>query len=367
MKKVLFVASVPGHIIAFHLPYLKWLKENGYQVHIAVQGNREIPYCDKKYDLPFERSPLKKNNIKAYLKLKKIMKVNEYDIIHCHTPVASILTRLAARNSRKKKGTKVIYTAHGFHFFKGAPLINWLIYYPLEKLMAHYTDVLITINHEDYERAKRFKAKQIKYIPGVGIDLKKFDLPQLNRDEKRKELGLSSDDIVLLSVGELNKNKNHEIIIRALAQIENKDIKYCIAGIGSRQEYLVDLARRLHVETKVKFLGHRPDIAEVYQCVDIFCFPSLREGLPVSLMEAMASGLPCIASRIRGNTDLMRDGEGGILCNNNIKEYMNAIEYLVSHPALRNRMDGTNRESIKPYSLIRILKNTTDLYTSITR
>ena len=233
-KKVLFTATVvKTHINVFHLPYLKWFKEQGYEVHVAAKNDfiNEpciIPNCDKHYDINFARFPFSKANIKAYKQLKKLIQENNYDIIHCHTPVAGVLTRLAAKNN---KNTTVIYTAHGFHFFKGAPLINWLIYYPVERFCAGFTDKLITINREDYERAKRFKLRKngkVYYVPGVGIDLEKIQNLKVDVKQKKAELCIQENTPVLLSVGELNKNKNHEIVLQALNKIKDKNFIYLI-------------------------------------------------------------------------------------------------------------------------------------------
>ena len=191
-KKVLFTATVvKTHINVFHLPYLKWFKEQGYEVHVAAKNDFVnepciIPNCDKFYDINFARFPFSKANIKAYKQLKKIITENNYDIIHCHTPVAGVLARLAARNCKK---TTVIYTAHGFHFFKGAPLLNWLIYYPVERFCARFTDKLITINKEDYERAQHFKLRKngkVYYVSGVGIDIEKIRNTKVDVQPKEK-------------------------------------------------------------------------------------------------------------------------------------------------------------------------------------
>ena len=195
MKKVLFTATVDSHILQFHLPFLKLFKDNGYEVHVATNGNEEIPYCDVKHVIPFERSPYKISNLKAIKELKNVINEEKYDIIHTHTPMGSVVTRLAAKKARKRYHTRVIYTAHGFHFYKGAPLLNWLVYYPVEKYLSKYTDTLILINEEDYNLAKKKfnkRCNNIEYVPGVGIDEKKFDFI-MNNDEKnelRKSLGI---------------------------------------------------------------------------------------------------------------------------------------------------------------------------------
>ena len=310
-KKVLFTATVvKTHINVFHLPYLKWFKEQGYEVHVAAKNDFVnelciIPNCDKFYDINFARFPFSKVNIRAYKQLKKIITENDYDIIHCHTPVAGVLTRLAARNS---KNTTVIYTAHGFHFFKGAPLLNWLIYYPVERFCARFTDKLITINKEDYERAKKFSLRNdgnVYYVPGVGIDIEKIRNTKVDVQQKKKELGIPENIPVLLSVGELNKNKNHIVVLNALSKLQEKRFVYLICGRGILKEYLEEKIKELRLNNNVKLLGYRNDITEILKIANLFIFPSKREGLPVSLIEAMAAGLPAIASNVRGNRDLI--------------------------------------------------------------
>lgn len=311
MKKVLFVATVVGHINAFHIPYLKWFKEHGWKTHVAAHAENireeQIDYCDVFHEICFTRTPFTLNNIKAYYKLKNVIANNCFDIIHCHTPTGGALARLAAMHTRMCGYTKVIYTAHGFHFYKGAPLLNWLTYYPIEKFLSRYTDVLVAINKEDYEIAKNnMYAKKTEYIPGVGIDVEKIQNIKVDRNKKRGELGIPADAFVLISVGELNKNKNHEIVIRALKAINSQDnIHYIIAGQGILRRHLLDLVESYGLMDKVHLLGFRSDVIELLKSSDYFVFPSLREGLPVALMEAMACDLPVIGSKIRGNRDLI--------------------------------------------------------------
>jgi glycosyltransferase involved in cell wall biosynthesis len=373
MKKVLFVATVVKlHIMVFHLPYLEWFKKNGFEVHVAARNDYEnkdeckIPFCDRYYDLPFERSPLKNNNFYVQKKLKKLIEINKYDIIHCHTPIAGALTRLVARKSRKN-GTNIIYTAHGFHFYKGAPIKNWLIYYPIEKWLSRYTDVLITINNEDYQRAKKsFKAERVEYIPGVGLDTKKFTNVTIDKSAKRKELGLPEDALVLLSVGELNKNKNHEIVIKALVQLNNSKIHYVICGQGPLEQYLIEVANKVGLDNRVKLLGFRSDIAEICKAADIFAFPSSREGLPVSLMEAMAAGLPVVCSNTRGNTDLIEDGKGGYLVEpDDVEGFAKAINRLILNPELRRVMGQHNLEAVKRFDIDNISKDMARIYQTV--
>ena len=342
-KKVLFVATVvKTHINTFHLPFLKMFKEYGWEVHVAAKNDFVdepcvIPNCDRHFDIDFARSPFSKSNIKAYKQLKQIIETNHYDIIHCHTPVAGVLTRLAARTA---KGTTVIYTAHGFHFYQGAPLINWLVYYPVERVCGKFTDKLITVNQEDYDRANSWRLRnngKIYYVPGIGVDLEEIQNISINKVQKKKEIGISNDVKVLLSVGELNKNKNHEIIIRVLSKLTNKNFIYLICGNGELKEYLKNLAKELGVSDKA----------------DLFLFPSKREGLPCSLIEAMACGLPCVASDVRGNKDLLRSDN---LCKSNKEEeWLRLLNKAFCEKILVNELQDI-------YGVSHIKKNMQDIY-----
>lgn len=370
--KVLFVATVvKSHINVFHIPYLKMFKEMGWETTVCARNDFEdpnecvIPYCDKYYDMPFERFPIKLNNLKVYKELKKLIETEKYNIIHCHTPTGGVLARLAAKNQRKN-GTRVIYTAHGFHFFKGAPIVNWLLFYPVEKYCSNFTDTLITINKEDYELAKKkMKAKQIEYIPGIGVDIDKFSTLQINKFEKRKELGMSDDSIVILSVGELNKNKNHITVIEALKN-SNDNIHYVIAGRGIYENILIKKAKEFGINDRVHLIGFRNDIAEIYKIADIFVFPSYREGLSVALMEAMANKLPVVCSRIRGNIELINENKGGFLCtSSDSSEFAERINELAVNKELRNRFGKYNAEKIKQFSIDNVMKTMKRIYSEV--
>lgn len=362
--KILYVTTISNTVNAFLIPHIKMLADSGHQVDVAFKIEQEVKEeihnigC-KIYNINFNRNPLKKENYRAYSELKKLVEREKYDIVHCHTPVASLCTRLACRNI---KDTRVFYTAHGFHFYKGAPIKNWLIYYSIEKLLSRYTDTIITINKEDYERAKTFYAKRVEYIPGVGLDLKKFNR-KVDKKEKRKELGIKEDDFLILSVGELNKNKNHEIVIRAIAKSNNINIKYIICGVGSLKEYLENLIKKLGLENQVQLLGYRKDIVELNKISDLFVFPSKREGLPVSVMEAMASGLPVIASNIRGNRDLIDNKKGGYLFeSNNEKELLYYLNKIIVNTKKIKEFSKYNKEKIKIFEESNILKEINKIY-----
>lgn len=370
--KILFVATVvKKHIMEFHIPYLEFFKSNKWETAVAARNDYEnaeeckIPFCDSYYELPFERFPFHFNNIIAYRKLKKIIDTEEFDIVHCHTPVGAMIGRLACIRARKK-GTKVIYTAHGFHFFKGASLTNWLFFYPIERLAARFTDLLITINQEDYNRAKKFKAKEIVYVPGVGIDLQKFSADKKERKTKRQELGIRDDDIVFLSVGELIPRKNHEIVLRAIAELKDnvnyKHIHYVICGSGILYDQLVKLTCELGIKEKVSFLGYRNDIAEICNVSDVFVFMSKQEGLPVALMEAMACGLPVVCSNVRGNTDLVKNGVNGYVVDINLNDLVQCLSTICSNDNGLPTLAINALQSIKKYDILEVKEEMRIIY-----
>jgi len=352
MKKVLFVASVMGHFKAFHMPYIEYFKEKGYQVEAAAKPREGLTVCEIQHNIDFERQPFKLKNIAAYKKLRRIIKDGGYDIIHCHTPVAAMMTRLAARKVRNA-GTRVIYTAHGFHFFKGAPIKNWLMYFPVEWICSFLTDTLITINKEDFDFAKKhLHAKNTYYVPGVGVNVERFKNAEVDCEKKREELGIPKNSIAVLSVGELNSNKNHETVLRAIAALSRKDIVYVICGKGGKKEYLENLAKELGMENQLILAGYRTDVHEIYKCCDIFAFPSKREGLPVSVMEAMASGLPCVVSNIRGNSDLIQNNKNGFLYSPlDVSKFADGIKKLAESKDLRDSFAQQGKLLVRHFTL----------------
>jgi len=376
-KKALVVTTVASTIDQFCMSDISILnKSNSIQVAANfIIGNNTSSERIKEFkkelkekniainEMNFNRNPFSKDNFLAYKEIKKLINDNSFELIHCHTPVAAMLVRLAAKKARKK-GTKVIYTAHGFHFFKGAPIKNWMLFYPIEKWLARYTDVLITINKEDYKRAKKcFKAGKVEYIPGVGIDTKKFNEVVIDKSAKRKELGVPDDAFVVLSVGELNKNKNHETVIKAISKLNNSNIHYVICGQGSLEDYLKDLIKELGLEKQVKLLGYRRDISEISKASDVFVFPSFREGLSVALMEAMALGLPVICSKIRGNVDLIEEGKGGYLVEPGcIDRFAKYIDKLISDNQLRSELARNNFKQIEKYSIDNVISDMEEIY-----
>jgi len=359
-KKVLFVATVvKTHIMEFHVPYLQMFQNMGWETAVAARNDYEdpadcvIPFCDQYYDIPFARIPWKKDNIRAYKDLKKIIDEGGFDLIHCHTPVGAMIARLAAADARKR-GTKVIYTAHGFHFFKGAPLVNWLAYFPAEWLLGGLTDILITINREDYAFArKHIRARRIEYVPGVGIDTARFSAKSHDREEKRQELGFSEEDFLAITVAEMTKNKNHTTVLKALALLKDRPeyahIHYLICGRGQQWPALEEEAKQLGISDHVVFLGYRHDVPQLCCSSDLFVFMTLREGLPVALMEAMGCGLPTICQNIRGNNDLIDDGVEGDFIANTPQAVADAILVHYRDPERRRWMGSAATQKVAQF------------------
>lgn len=370
MKKVLFVATITRHVVSFHVPYLQMFKEKGYEVHVASKGEEEIKYCDKHFNIPFERFPLNPKNLKAYKELKKIINDNQYKIIHCHTPVGGVITRLAARKARKQYNTKVIYTAHGFHFYKGAPLLNWIIYYPIEKICSKWTDCLITITNEDFELAKRKfeKCKKIEHVCGVGLNTDRFDIEITEEDleELRKEIGIEKDNIVLTYVAELNKNKNQMLLIKTMEQLIKESDKYrlILVGDGNKKQEYEQYITEHNLQEYIKILGRREDVPQILKLTNIYVASSLREGLPVNIMEAMYMGLPVIATDNRGHRELIKNEENGYLISLKQKEkdFGEKIIELSNNKKICGKFKEENKKNVKKFSLEEVIKKMTKIY-----
>lgn len=369
-KTILFCATVDYHFKAFHQPVMKWFKEHGWKVHIAASGNLNLPYVDKKYTIPVHRSPFHIQNRSAYLELASIIERENYEIIHCHTPMGGLLARLAAREARKK-GTNVIYTVHGFHFYKHAPFINWLVYYPIEKWLANYTDCLITINEEDYGLLKQhpFKAGRIERINGVGVDIEKFTpIGPAEKSERRQSFGYSANDYLLFYAAEFNRNKNHQFLIHAIAHLIESvpNVKLLLAGDGELLEECRNLTKRLEISDHVEFLGFRNDIDRLLPICDVLVSSSQREGLPVNVMEGMACGLPVIATQNRGHNELVRDSQNGWIVEQNDRQSMaEKLAELYFNPVMASMMGTKGREIMESsYSVGTVLQQVSRIYQS---
>ena len=376
-KRALMYASVASMIQQFNMENIRLLLEQGYEVDVACNlefGSTITPekIAAMKAELeslgvrvihiPIPRKITAIGGIITSFRMsRQLMTQGEYSLIHCHSPIGGVLCRLANRFSGRYGKAKMIYTAHGFHFFKGAPLANWLIFYPLEWFCSRYTDTLITINHEDHDLAARqFRAGQVAYVPGIGVDLEKYRPDSAGRAEKLAELGLNGADTILVSVGELSVRKNHEVVLRALAREQDHHYQYLICGLGPLKEQLDRLVEELGISDRVHFLGYRNDIAQILNIADIYVFPSLQEGLPVALMESMAAGKAAACSRIRGNTDLI-EAKGGVLFDpRSVDDCADAIDKLLS--ADYRQMGRFNLEKIRGFSRETVEKQMADLY-----
>lgn len=378
MKKALMLSSVTSMIKQFNMENIYTLQKLGYDVYVIANfGNPgTIPIEEANrfkteltrlgiffYDINMQRNPLHPDNIRAYQEIRKIIKKEKFEIVHCHSPVGGVLARVASIIERKN-GTKVIYTAHGFHFFKGSNIYNWLVYFPLEKTLSIITDVLITINKEDYERSKTFFSPKTVYLPGIGINLEKIKSVKTDKKSYKEEFQINEDDFIIVSVGELNDNKNHEVIIKALSLLDI-NVKFVLCGEGEKKKYLKKLTYKLGLEDNVIFAGYRSDVIKIVKSCDLFVFPSKREGLSVALMEAMACGKPVICSNIRGNTDLIMEANGGFLVNNNAEEYAEKIYEVYSNLLLRQNFSDFNLEFIKKFDKKEINQSMENIYTEV--
>lgn len=385
-RKVLLAASVASMIDQFNMENISLLQQLGYEVHVACnfrEGNtcnaRRIRRLQHKltqmhvvwhqWDCPRGTGSVPKC-LRAYRQLLDLFSVHSYAWIHCHSPAGGVLARLAAH----KRGIRAIYTAHGFHFYQKAPLKNWLLYYPAEKLLARWTDVLVTVNREDYCFARRYLgAGRVCYLPGVGVDTELFG-QQASDAEKREfrlTYGLPQDAAVLLSVGELSGRKNHRLALEAMGRLSatgelfGQKVCYLICGQGPKQKELVCQAKALGIADDVRLAGYQEDVRTFYQNADIFVFPSIQEGLPVALMEAMASGLPCVVSNIRGNRELIRRKFRFPLDTGAPQEMAGRLALLIRDPRLRREEGRRNQKKVQRYDREAVQKKMSAIYQSM--
>ncbi|WP_342542137.1 glycosyltransferase family 4 protein [Paenisporosarcina sp. FSL H8-0542] len=372
MKKYLFISNSTKPTIDqqnsrekvklsnVNLPSVEAAMNMDYEVFMGVnRTNAEDLECD--YDIKFYNSSTYrslidfKSNYKALKNLMELLKREEIQVIHCNTPIGGMMGRLCGKLA---KVPTVIYTAHGFHFYEGAPLFNRTILKWAEMWMARYTDAIITINQEDYQAAKKFKLRNkgtVYYVPGVGVNTKEYILEEIDKMPIRESLGLQPNDIVLISMGDLIARKDYSTSIKAIAKATNPNLHLLICGSGPELKNLEDLSKELEIERQIHFLGYRNDIKELLNIADIFLFTTYQEGLPRSLMEAMAAGLPCIASKIRGNTDLLKENRNGLLANPGDTEgFANAISSLATNDLVRKKMSENNLVDIKDFDIEKI-------------
>ncbi len=370
--KILLTATVQSHICQFHKPLVEMLREYGdCEIHVAARDNLaeknglKLDFADKVFDVPFERSPFDPKNIRAYREIKRILAENQYDYIHCNTPVGGVVTRLAAKKARKK-GTKVFYTAHGFHFYKGAPKKNWLTYYPVERMLAGKTDKLITINEEDFRLAHEKFSCRIEHIHGVGVDASRYcPVTEEKAAVLKQQYGFAPTDRLILCVGELLPNKNQQQVIRAMPAILQKvpDAKLLLAGNGSNRAALEELTASLGLEKSVIFLGYCTVLQDYHRFIDVGVSCSIREGLGVNLIEAMLNRNPVVATHNRGHNELVTDGENGYLVDiGDVAGLADRIVKLLEKPDCMSRMGERGFEIAQDYSVQNVVKELRKIY-----
>lgn len=366
-KKILFVANISKHILRFHLPYLKWFQENGYETHVAANGDEEIPYCDVKHNIPIVRSPFSLKNIYAHRVLKKIIEDNNYIIVHGHTPMGGVLARTASISSRKR-GTKVLYTAHGFHFFKGASLKNWMLFYPMEKYLASYTDGIITINEEDYNLLyeKNFNTPAKFTIKGIGVNASRFSpVSSIHKSELRKELGYNDNQFILIYVGEFIYRKNHRFVIDSASALAQRipNLKIIFAGRGILLEEMKRYAIRKNVNEIIDFLGFRTDIQHIMSISDIGISASRHEGLGLNLAEEMFLGLPIVATEDRGHREMVEPEVNGFLFKqNNNTEFCEYVSMLYQDKDKREKFGMNSIDLAQKFSLESAIESMAEIY-----
>lgn len=362
-KKVLIVANTDRHINLCYLPYIKYLKELGVIVHVATNTNILLDYIDKKIKIPICRSPFHFKNIKAIFQLRKYILKEKYDLISCSTPMGGVIARLASKSLQKKNKTKVIYTAHGFHFFKGCPFINYLIYYPVEKYLTKYTDLLITINEEDYNFALKHFKVEVEYIEGIGFNQERLlsNLDTLQKSKLRTKLGLKIDDYVIIYIAEISKRKRQKYLLNVLKELNDSSVKLLLVGENTLN--LNNYIAKLKLEKQVKVLGFREDISDLLDIADLVISVSKQEGLPLNIMEAMYKQKPIIVTNCRGNRDLIKHQENGLVVSlNDKKELIDSIKYLKNDKKIAADLSKENKELSKKYTTEEILKKYKPIY-----
>lgn len=373
MERVLYVATYGDFFSSFQLDNMRLWQELGCEVHCAADftdRNKNI-FTERiddlgvvKHQVDFVRTPLSFKNISAYMQLKKIMVDEKITILDTHNPVASILARVAANTIGIKK---IMYTVHGFFFYKGAPLKKNLLFKPIEFAMARLTDVVVTTNLEDFEAAKLMKVrKKVYYVPGVGVDVDNITRLEVERSEKRNEFGIPENSFVISSVGESIKRKNHETAIRAFAKVYTPDMYYIVVGDGELHTYLKNIVKKLGVESNVILPGYRKDANAILKISDLYVFPSFQEGLSVALMQAMAAGLPVVASNIRGNVDCIINGKGGITASpTDVDGIANAIITLKNDSKLRSEFGNYNKKKVTEFSKQKVYEKNNDIFRTL--
>ena len=362
--KILYTATVLSHICQFHLPYLRELQAQGCEIHVAARDNLSeknglrLQYVDRFIQIPFQRSPKSPENIKAYRQLRSLISQEGYDLIVCNTPVGGIVTRLAARAARHS-GTRVVYIAHGFHFYQGAPLKNWLVFYPIERIMSRLTDLIVTITQEDFSLAQEKFHCPAAHIHGIGVSNQRYHpATEETRRTLREAECLAPNDFVILCTGELNRNKDQETLLRAAALLKGQipNLKILLAGNGPLENQLKSLSKALELDSTVRFLGYRTDLERVVPMVDAVVSCSRREGLPLNVVEAMLCGQPVIAAENRGTRELIQNGKTGFLfCAGDFNRLSELLQQLYQGIALQKHLGQAALSNAMPYTVSEVI------------
>ena len=368
-KHLLILTTTNDFLPKFEQENVKILQQMGYVIHYVT--NRFEPHYrsdDERvrkmgvhlHHIEIARSPyLIHDNQKALRQLLGLIHKYHIDVIHCHTPVGGLLGRLAGKLCRDRR-PYVVYTAHGFHFYKGAPLFNRLLYFGVEEALARRSDVMIVINEEDSRSAQKFRLKhggRLYKIPGAGLDRSVFKpLPDEKRDALRARLGIEQDDFFLVSVGELNENKNQKAALEALAKRKRTNkglpkIKYGICGDGFYRNRMERWILEMGLKETVTLYGYCSNVPEILGCADASIFPSKREGLGMAGLESLAMGVPVIASDNRGTREYMEHGKNGYVCRyDDIDGFERGIEAMKSlSPEKKAAMKIHCIDSAKPF------------------
>ena len=370
MRKLLLVANVSKeHIRKFHIPFILRMKELGWQVDVACRLDEPVPECDRAFDLPCDRNPLRGGLTESVRVLRRIVRENGYDVVHCNTVTGAIVARLACAPLRRQ-GVKVFYTCHGMHFFKGAPASRWIVGWPMEKLLAPMTDLLITINGEDRDMAHKHLGAcgAIEKIDGIGVQLDKYRRGVMTAEERaafRRELGLDADDFVITYVAELIANKNQQALLQMLDLIRREvpRAKLMLVGPDHEAGKLLRQAEQMGLSDRVLCLGWRSDVPRLLGCSDLYAASSRSEGLGLNIIEAMCSGLPVVALRNRGHCELIYHGRNGFLADqDDIRSLADSVLALYRDEALRLRITRQAQQDVCRYDTEHVLEQLAAIY-----
>lgn len=362
MRKILLVANVAKeHVIKFHIPTIKMLRDNGWIVDVACSGKDKVPYCNNQFEVSYERASINGNLLKGIKELKRIVDAGNYNLVYCHTTTGGVAGRLASRNARKK-GTKVIYLSHGYFFYRGCPAYYWPTFYLAEKLLSFFTDAIIAINDEDYEISKKhFRRCKIYKINGIGVDYSKLQVenPNSAKSDCRAEIGVPQEATELIYLAELHGNKNQPFLMRVAKDLLEKkeDVYLVLAGYDHVNGEYQKLAREMGIANRVIFLGWRDDIGRLYSTADICTATSIREGFGLNLVEAMACGIPVVATKNRGHSSIIQDGKNGFLVDQGDETgFVQKVRTLIHDRSIRESVINEGKKTKDLYSSDSVLK-----------